>query len=49
MPRDIPPSILHLIDEHRRWLEGRGGSQLDCQGHDLSELDLSERDLSRAA
>jgi uncharacterized protein YjbI with pentapeptide repeats len=51
MTRPIPPDILTRIQEHQHWLDTfkKEGQQLARQGDDLSDLDLSCRDLAWVA
>ena len=51
MTRPIPPDLLTRIQEHEHWLETfrKEGQQFAQQWVDLSDLDLSGRDLAWVA
>lgn len=34
-----------ILNEHKKWLNGEGGSRADLRGADLSDADLSRADL----
>lgn len=44
----IKMSIQETLENHKLWLDGRGGERADLSRADLSEADLSEADLSWA-